>query len=69
MSAAIPDHASLPVEELRRLLRITSAPECVICASPQLGEEINEHRGVYCYGCGDASSSSVEAVMLRWRFR
>ncbi len=27
--------------------------QCLPCGSPLLGEEVDEHRGVCCYGCGD----------------
>ena len=29
--------------------------ECLACGSPLLNEEIREHRGIYCYSCGDAA--------------
>ena len=29
--------------------------ECLACGSPLLNEEIHEHRGIYCYSCGDAA--------------
>jgi len=29
--------------------------ECLACGSALLNEEIHEHRGIYCYSCGDAA--------------
>jgi len=31
------------------------AQECLACGSALLNEEIHEHRGIYCYSCGDAA--------------
>ena len=33
--------------------------ECLACGSPLLNEEIREHRGIYCYPCGDAVRDGV----------